>query len=349
MRRFLAAANQQAAQQQQGGAYAAGGGRAAGDASAHQPPGTVNSSFTVNQRHHDELDVDFQIGNSFTTRGLAGRHRKQQKQAPPFLLNRPTLAQQQQQQQQHLQQQQQQQQQGNGPALSRTDSPANNAAGGAPTAAAAAAAVAAYPGPGGPTLVLGSGLSLTQQGPRIMSHQGSSVAGGGAACLLDDAQQWTPTYSGASIVGQHPNLGGGDGPHNQRRFMTLLDKQASVAATGRALNGHARNGGGNGNGAPLLPADGDGGRLLPVTSVPASVEDDAHSVTAFGGAPAVPALVGRESGSTPPGGGAALDEYEEDDYEENVECYHEVHAIPLLDPVLDKQVRMLGGAGLGFG
>eukprot|EP00798_Chlamydomonas_sp_ICE-L_P026549 gene26549-18316_t len=31
----------------------------------------------------------------------------------------------------------------------------------------------------------------------------------------------------------------------------------------------------------------------------------------------------------------------EDEYDENRECYHEVHAIPLLDPVLDKQVIML--------
>lgn len=40
------------------------------------------------------------------------------------------------------------------------------------------------------------------------------------------------------------------------------------------------------------------------------------------------------------------EESEEDDFiqevdEEEIECYHEVHAIPLLDPVLDKQVVML--------
>jgi hypothetical protein len=35
-----------------------------------------------------------------------------------------------------------------------------------------------------------------------------------------------------------------------------------------------------------------------------------------------------------------MDFYDEDDdsYDDAQECYHEIHAIPLLDPVLDKQV-----------
>jgi hypothetical protein len=39
--------------------------------------------------------------------------------------------------------------------------------------------------------------------------------------------------------------------------------------------------------------------------------------------------------------GEEADDYKEEIEEEEVECYHEIHAIPLLDPVLDKQVVML--------
>ena len=42
--------------------------------------------------------------------------------------------------------------------------------------------------------------------------------------------------------------------------------------------------------------------------------------------------------------GAGIDEgsFSDDEYEvdDDVECYHEIHAIPLLDPVLDKQVGL---------
>ena len=41
----------------------------------------------------------------------------------------------------------------------------------------------------------------------------------------------------------------------------------------------------------------------------------------------------------PGGGGGTYDDEEEEEMDADVECYHEIHAIPLLDPVLDKQVR----------
>lgn len=43
--------------------------------------------------------------------------------------------------------------------------------------------------------------------------------------------------------------------------------------------------------------------------------------------------------------GGTYDDEEEEEEDADVECYHEIHAIPLLDPVLDKQVGGEGGAG----
>jgi hypothetical protein len=50
---------------------------------------------------------------------------------------------------------------------------------------------------------------------------------------------------------------------------------------------------------------------------------------------------GSSTGSNPPGVEPDEDEEEEEEMDDDVECYHEIHAIPLLDPVLDKQVRGL--------
>jgi hypothetical protein len=72
-------------------------------ASQHPPSGIggldpVAGSFTAQGKAggaglNSDLEVDFQIGDSFTTRGLAGKHKKgAQKQAPGFLMTRPNPA-----------------------------------------------------------------------------------------------------------------------------------------------------------------------------------------------------------------------------------------------------------------
>ncbi|GAX81027.1 hypothetical protein CEUSTIGMA_g8462.t1 [Chlamydomonas eustigma] len=50
---------------------------------------------------------------------------------------------------------------------------------------------------------------------------------------------------------------------------------------------------------------------------------------------------GSSTGSYPPGVEPEEEEEEEEEIDEDLESYHEIHAIPLLDPVLDKQVIML--------
>lgn len=101
----------------------------------------------------------------------------------------------------------------------------------------------------------------------------------------------------------------------QRKFMSLLDKQVASPSPGSATGDRAGR-----EGSGVTPARGSGtgtvhdrtARSTPSEDYQPGVHDDE---------------------------GGLLEEEDGMEGDDEQECYHEVHAIPLLDPVLDKQVR----------
>ncbi len=251
LRSFLAAASQTGSLPYSSGPSAPG----------HGPGAGVNTSFST--RHRDELNLDFQIGNSFTTRGIVSKHRKQQHKQQQLLINRAS---------------------GANAVAQRT--------GGASATGAAGALVAAS----GPSA---SGLS------RVTWGNGSMPP------VAEDGMH-------GSIIGGL----GGEGA-NQRRFMSLLEKASASPRQTAAAHHLNRN-----TSTQHDPGWTEAWADHPC-AVPASPEGaPAHASDGDSPLPACHASVM-----------APVDEGEDDECVDNVECYHEIHAIPLLDPVLDKQVR----------
>jgi len=246
----------------------------------------VNGSFTGAgprpNNLNDDLDLDFQIGNSFTTRGLGAKHKKQQqKQTPGYLMGRA------------------------GPALQRNISvrestlqqgrDSNGTPGGERSAGPGSVS-------GAQALAGHSNGSPGSAGPGRSSHAGDSHS-------PDENNSFTQQgMFGAQHNGANEN-------QPQRKFMTLLDRadrnQRAAINTRTSVSVEAGAIVGNPNASYTLGAD-------------------------------QPALPG-QSAITPGPEADMLEPVDEDEdsYDEAQECYHEIHAIPLLDPVLDKQVIML--------
>ncbi|KAL6761031.1 hypothetical protein V8C86DRAFT_2545790 [Haematococcus lacustris] len=212
----------------------------------------------------DELEVDFQIGNSFTA--FAGKHKKQPTKVPPgFLVSRP-------------------------PNITSRATTSQQTV---------------------PTSYSGQLQRPSSSTPR--SSLPSQAADRPDSSHAPNASQADAGTSAEPLVP----------PLVQRKFVSLMERT---------------------NGAPPGVTHGSNtGRSSGQPSASScSMSTQEYSSGLQGG----PGAVGSSMTAVTEASGSqtarlnAVDE-DEDEYDEGQDCYHEIHAIPLWDPVLDKQVIML--------
>lgn len=157
---------------------------------------------------------------------------------------------------------------------------------------------------------------IAEGGGTPHGHASMTSAGGGSSSAL------------AAAAGMAPGM-------PQRRFMSLIDK----APTAREKGGQSM----SSRGPSMEHIKGGASGIDQMSLTQPIAEESSSKSLRKGHSLAGVAEDGSQRGGNGQEGQEEEGEYdgEDEEDEEGFECYHEVHAIPLLDPVLDKQVIML--------